>query len=90
MEYSSFYCVRYNEHAKMNNLEHDKTLKRLGKKLETLRLSQNLSISDFAQTCQVTESEIIRLEKGELDCEIHLLLRVSDALQVNLAELFSS
>jgi predicted transcriptional regulator len=69
-------------------MEYSQTLEKLGARLSELREGQNISISRLAYLCEMDEGSIHALEAGKTDCEIHLLLQISDILEVKLSELF--
>lgn len=69
-------------------MRHHQILKKLGERLSMLRTDKGFSTHELATLCKEDEGVILLLENGELDCEIHLLLQVSDVLEVKLSELF--
>lgn len=71
----------------MSKIE-NKTLKKIGKRIQELREMQNLSQQDFAAKINYDKSNMSRLEAGKTNMTVTTLEKVSKALNVELIELF--
>lgn len=60
------------------------------KSLRTLRLSKGLSQARLAQLMGTTQSQIARVENGEVDVQVSTLTRLADALQVDETDTFQA
>ena len=67
----------------------DNLLKRLGRRIRDLRSQRGLSQERFADLCGVHRTYMGHLERGEKNVSINSIVRVSEALEVTLAELFA-
>ena len=75
------------EFSGVNSTRNDKILKKFGKRLNTIRKSRNLSLRRLADIADVDFSQIHRIEKGESNPTLTMLLALSEALDVSLAQL---
>jgi len=66
----------------------NKTLKKIGKRIQELRELQNLSQQDLAAKINYDKSNMSRLEAGRTNMTVTTLEKVSKALNVELVELF--
>lgn len=64
-------------------------LQQLGKRLQSIRMAQNLSPEQLSQKSQVNIEMILSIEEGKTDCDILTLLHLAIALQINITDLFS-
>ena len=71
----------------MSEIE-NKTLKKIGKRIQELRELQNLSQQDLAAKINYDKSNMSRLEAGRTNMTVTTLEKVSKALNVELVELF--
>jgi len=71
----------------MNSTRNEKTLKRFGKHLEKLRLDRNLSLRKLADIADIDFSQIHRIEKGETNPSLTMLLILAEALNVQVKDL---
>ena len=63
--------------------------KQIGKAVARNRNAQHLSQRQLAEMAHTTQAEISKIENGTIDCGIDVLLRISDALGIEVRELFS-
>ena len=56
----------------------------LGKKLVALRKRKKLSLSETARRARMSPSNLQKIEKGEVDCRVSMLLKILTALNTNL------
>ena len=70
----------------MNVHQEDKILKEFGKKLEKLRLTKELSVRGLAHAADLSPSYIQKLEAGESNPSYTTLLKLAEALNVELSE----
>lgn len=67
----------------------DETLqKKLGKRIQEIRLSKNLSQQDLAAKCNLEKSNMSRLEAGRVNSTLSTLNTIAQGLEVNIVELF--
>ncbi len=62
--------------------------KKLGKKIAGLRRKRGFSQEGFAHECQFHRSYMGALERGEKNVTIQVLVRLTKALKISLADLF--
>jgi transcriptional regulator with XRE-family HTH domain len=62
----------------------DKILVDFGKNLQKLRKARKLSTREFAYAAEISHSSVGRLEKGESNPTLTTLLKIADALDVDI------
>lgn len=72
----------------MNDNESQIFLKKLGTRISVLRKKQNLTKVQLAFEINSSESNIRRIEKGEVNLGAYTLLKIAKALNVEMKELF--
>lgn len=80
--YIIFLC--FNELPGMKDVKEDKILKDFGKNLEKLRRAKKLSTREFAYLADISHSSVGRLEAGETNPSMTTLLKLAEALTVDL------
>ena len=65
----------------------EKFLKEFGKNLKKLRIEKGLSTREFAYEADIAHSSVGRLEAGLSNPTITTLIRIADALEVDLNKL---
>jgi transcriptional regulator with XRE-family HTH domain len=65
-----------------------KFLKRLGKRIKTLRLQQNISQDQLAFETKMRREQVIRIEFGRQNTSIDNLKKIADAFEIRLKDLF--
>ncbi|WP_368487301.1 helix-turn-helix domain-containing protein [Celeribacter sp. HF31] len=68
---------------------HD-TVEDFGKRLRELRKAQGYSQEGFALTVELDRTYISGIERGERNPGLKTILRIAEALEVPVAELFSA
>lgn len=63
--------------------------KRFGEHLIKIRESKGLTASEVARRCFMERSHMSRLEKGGRNPSLHLLKKLSDALEISLGDLMN-
>ncbi|UII27619.1 helix-turn-helix domain-containing protein [Fulvivirga maritima] len=63
--------------------------KRLGERIAYLRTTKGLNQTELAHYCNKDRQSINRLEKGKVNPSIYYLLQISNALEINMSELFN-
>jgi len=63
-------------------------LKAVGKKIKQLREKQNISQTQLAFECGISQVQVSRIETGEINTTIGTLSLIAKALDVGLDELF--
>lgn len=75
--------VRYMEPARYN-IE----IEKFGKRLRELRIKQKLSQLDLELKSGINRTEISKIENGLKNIEFFTIVKLADALEVELIELF--
>lgn len=68
----------------------EKYLQFIGSKIAEIRKSKEISQYKLAKQVMMEQSNLARIEKGLTNPTIKTLLKISDALEVQLIELFSN
>jgi transcriptional regulator with XRE-family HTH domain len=71
----------------MNSTRNEKVLKKFGKNLQRIRTEKNLSLRKLADIADVDFSQIHRIEKGESNPTLTMLLTLSEALNISINDL---
>lgn len=73
----------------MNNTRDEAVLKAFGKHLREVRDARDLSLRKLSEKTGVDFSQIHRIEKGESNPTLTMLLKLAEGLEVNPSELLS-
>lgn len=68
-------------------LDKQETLIGIGSNIRKLRESKNLSIQDLADKLDIEYNNVIRIEKGRTNFTIGTLVKIANALEVNLRDI---
>ncbi|TWV06037.1 helix-turn-helix transcriptional regulator [Bacteroidaceae bacterium HV4-6-C5C] len=68
-------------------LDKNKTLIGIGLRIREIRESQKLSIQDLADKLDMEYNNVIRIEKGRTNFTIGTLVKIANALEVNLKDI---
>jgi transcriptional regulator with XRE-family HTH domain len=60
-------------------------LQKIGLKIRELRTTKNLSLVEFSDKLDIEYNNLIRIEKGRTNLTIGTLLKICEALDVNLS-----
>lgn len=71
----------------MNSTRDEKILKKFGKHLEKIRQEKKLSLRKLADNADVDFSQIHRIEKGQTNPSLTMLLAISEGLDIQIDEL---
>lgn len=71
----------------MNSTRNEKILKKFGKHLESIRKTKNLSLRKLADIADVDFSQIHRIEKGQSNPTLTMLLALAEALDIPVFDL---
>lgn len=63
-------------------------LKKIGKRVQELRLRKNLTQKELAFIVDVEISQITRIERGIINTSILNLMKIVDALEISMSEFF--
>lgn len=63
-------------------------LKKIGNRLQELRLQKNLTQKELAFLVDVEISQITRIERGIINTSILNLMRITDALEISISDFF--
>lgn len=61
----------------------------VGKRIQKLREIKGISQQDLAAKCNFEKSNMSRLEAGRVNPSLSTLVKVANALEITLAELFT-
>ena len=59
----------------------------LAKRIKALRLEKNMTQEELAEKMGTNHTHVVRMEKGSQDFRISSLLKISQALEIELGEL---
>jgi predicted transcriptional regulator len=79
--------VSFIEFSSMISTRDEKILKRLGKHLEKIRHSKDLSLRKLADIADVDYSQIHKIEKGKANPTFTMLLAIANGLEISIEEL---
>lgn len=71
----------------MNSTRDDKILKEFGRRLKKIRTTKKLSLRKLSDLADVDFSQIHRIEKGESNPTLTMILTLSNALNVSASDL---
>lgn len=71
----------------MNSTRNDKILKEFGGRLKKIRTGKKISIRKLSYSADVDFSQIHRIEKGESNPTLTMILTLAKALNISVAEL---
>ena len=63
-------------------------LKKIGNRLQELRLQKNLTQKELAFLVDIEISQITRIERGIINTSILNLMRITDALEISASDFF--
>ena len=63
-------------------------LKKIGKRVQELRLKKNLTQKELAFIVDVEISQITRIERGIINTSILNLMKIVNALEISMSEFF--
>jgi transcriptional regulator with XRE-family HTH domain len=63
-------------------------LKKLGKKIKQLREQENISQTQLAYECGISQVQVSRIETGEINTTIGTLSLIAKVLRVSIKDLF--
>jgi transcriptional regulator with XRE-family HTH domain len=66
----------------------EQLLKKFGQRIRNLRVSQGVSQEDFAELAGLHRTYISSVETGDRNVSLHTAYRISQALGVDLKDLF--
>jgi putative transcriptional regulator len=70
-------------------MEKDLFLRKLGKRIHTLRAEKGLSQAELGARIQKDQQSIQRLEKGAVNPTIYYLIEIAQGLEISLPELLT-
>jgi transcriptional regulator with XRE-family HTH domain len=68
-------------------MKKDEALKRIGLNIKRIREERKISQQDLAAVCNFEKSSMSRLEAGRTNFTIGTLLKICEALGINLTEI---
>lgn len=75
--------------AIVSNMTELELLNKLGTKIKTIRLQKKISQMALAEQCDFPKASMSRIESGYTNPTVKTLIKISRALNVKLADLFS-
>lgn len=72
----------------MNNIKDIVYIKKFGKNLNKIRLSNKISQEVLAYTADIPISQVGRIERGEINTTISTAKAIANALKIPVKELF--
>jgi transcriptional regulator with XRE-family HTH domain len=67
-----------------------KNLKLLGANIKRLREAKHLSLRDLSYACNIDNSKISKIEKGQVNITFTTLLQIANALEIHPSELLNT
>ncbi|TXD46041.1 helix-turn-helix domain-containing protein [Polaribacter sp. IC073] len=83
------YCVLFTDFYLVIKVKNKKFIKAFGESLKMLRTDANLSQEDLANDCDISISQIGRIERGEINTTISTLFVLAKALDIEVKDLFN-
>ncbi|MBX9733282.1 MAG: helix-turn-helix domain-containing protein [Chitinophagaceae bacterium] len=62
-------------------------LKKLGANIKRLRETKNLSLRELSYACDIDNSKIAKIEKGQINITFTTILQLAKALEISPSEL---
>jgi transcriptional regulator with XRE-family HTH domain len=69
-------------------VDYTETAIKVGEKIKENRLKNNLTQMDLASLCNIERSNLSRIESGKSNVTLQTLVLISDALNIDIKELF--
>lgn len=82
--YSPFYLPFFKEET-MNEQE---LVIKIGKRIKAIRANRNISQNELSKKCQIEKAGMSKIEAGLSNPTVRTLLKISQALEVSIADLF--
>lgn len=73
----------------MNSTRDDKILKEFGRRLKKIRTTKRLSLRKLSDLADVDFSQIHRIEKGESNPTLTMILTLANALNISASDLIN-
>jgi transcriptional regulator with XRE-family HTH domain len=64
-------------------------LRQLGESIAKHRLKQKLTQTEVANRCEIERGNLTRIEKGKSNITVETLLKISEAIDIPISQLFS-
>ncbi|MCU7614058.1 helix-turn-helix domain-containing protein [Chryseobacterium sp. GMJ5] len=74
--------------CKVNNVRNADLIRIFGDQLKKLRIEKKMSQEELANSSDIPISQIGRIERGEINTTLSTIYAISQALEVNIKELF--
>lgn len=69
-------------------LDKEKTLTEIGLRIRQLREEKGLSIQEFSDKLEIEYTNVVRIEKGRTNFTIGTLVKIANALNIQIGDLF--
>lgn len=69
------------------SLSEEEYRKRLGKKIEEIRISKDLGVREFALIADIEHHQLINIEKGRVDIRLKTLRKIANGFEIKAMEL---
>lgn len=67
---------------------YEKEIAKFGQRLKKMREERNLSQLDLELNCGINRTEISRIENGQKNIEFFTIIKLAEALQIELLDFF--
>lgn len=84
----SFFSDFSGPYSSMENERYINELRELGKRIRSLRLALDITQLDMEVRSGINNADISRIENGQKNIEFYTIVKLAEALEVDLAELF--
>jgi len=71
----------------MEKIEKDKILIQIGERISEIRINKNMSLQDVSDICNFEKPNLVRIEKGRINFTIGTLVKIANALDIELKDL---
>ena len=65
-----------------------KFITQIGKTIYKIRTEKNLSLHMVAKVAKISTNHLKNIENGNVDCHLRIIIRICDAMKINVRELF--
>ena len=69
-------------------LDKEKTLIEIGKRIRQIRMDKEITIQELSDKLDMDFTNVVRIEKGRTNFTIGTLVKVANALEISLKDLF--
>ncbi len=85
--YNNYVQFTGRQYSGMGKEKYIKDLKKFGRRLEQLRTMKDLSLRDLSYACDIDNSKISKIEKGQINITFTTIVQLAEALEVSVSDL---